>query len=156
VNAVRSGDDARLMLRGYDVVAYVTQAQAVPSTLFNCREKRSVSTLARCHAEPRHDATGDRHDAAWHWAHGYASRAEFAGDAHSSSPTVGRGAIGMREGALRVACGGPDQAGAVDLLELQRAGGRRLSATEFVAGFAIGTGDRLQSPAVAGPAPAQA
>ena len=64
--------------------------------------------------------------------------------------------IGMREGALRVACGGPDQAGAVDLLELQRAGGRRLSATEFVAGFAIGAGDRLQSPAVAGPAPAQA
>ena len=64
--------------------------------------------------------------------------------------------IGMRDGALRVACGGPDQAGAVDLLELQRAGGRRLSATEFVAGFPIGAGDRLQSPAVAGPAPAPA
>jgi len=30
VNAVRSGDDARLMLRGYDVVAYVTLSQAVP------------------------------------------------------------------------------------------------------------------------------
>ena len=30
VNAVRSGDESRLMLRGYDVVAYVTQAQAVP------------------------------------------------------------------------------------------------------------------------------
>ena len=30
-----------------------TQAQAVPSTLFNCREKRSVSTLARCHAKRR-------------------------------------------------------------------------------------------------------
>jgi YHS domain-containing protein len=32
VNAVRSGDDARLMLRGHDVVAYVTQAQAVPGS----------------------------------------------------------------------------------------------------------------------------
>jgi YHS domain-containing protein len=32
VNAVRSGDDARLMLRGYDVVAYSTQAQAVPGS----------------------------------------------------------------------------------------------------------------------------
>jgi methionyl-tRNA formyltransferase len=62
--------------------------------------------------------------------------------------------IGMREGALRVACGGPDQAGAVDLLELQRAGGRRLPATEFVAGFPIGAGDRLQSPAAAVPPPA--
>jgi YHS domain-containing protein len=32
VNAVRSGDDARLMLRGYDVVAYTTQAQAIPGS----------------------------------------------------------------------------------------------------------------------------
>jgi YHS domain-containing protein len=32
VNAVRSGDDARLMLRGYDVVAYTTQARAVPGS----------------------------------------------------------------------------------------------------------------------------
>ncbi len=30
VNAVRSGDESRLMLRGYDVVAYVSQARAVP------------------------------------------------------------------------------------------------------------------------------
>ena len=29
VNAVRSGDEVRLMLRGYDVVAYAEQAQAV-------------------------------------------------------------------------------------------------------------------------------
>ena len=28
VNAVRNGDDARLMLRGYDVVAYVTEGRA--------------------------------------------------------------------------------------------------------------------------------
>jgi YHS domain-containing protein len=32
VNAVRSGDDARLMLRGHDVVAYFTQAQTVPGS----------------------------------------------------------------------------------------------------------------------------
>jgi methionyl-tRNA formyltransferase len=62
--------------------------------------------------------------------------------------------IGMFAGALRVACGNPDQAGAVDLLELQRAGGRRLPAAEFVAGFPIGAGDRLQSPSAAVPPPA--
>lgn len=32
VNAVRSGDESRLMLRGYDVVAYVTQSQALPGS----------------------------------------------------------------------------------------------------------------------------
>lgn len=32
VNAVRSGDDARLMLRGYDVVSYVVDARAVPGS----------------------------------------------------------------------------------------------------------------------------
>lgn len=32
VNAVRSGDESRLMLRGYDVVAYVTLARAVPGS----------------------------------------------------------------------------------------------------------------------------
>ncbi len=62
--------------------------------------------------------------------------------------------IGLREGALRVICGSPAQPGAVDLLELQRAGGRRLPAAEFVAGFPIGAGDRLQAPAVAVPPPA--
>jgi methionyl-tRNA formyltransferase len=64
--------------------------------------------------------------------------------------------IGICEGALRVACGGPDQAEAIDLLELQRAGGRRLPATAFVAGFPIGAGDRLQFPAAAVPPPAHA
>jgi methionyl-tRNA formyltransferase len=64
--------------------------------------------------------------------------------------------IGMCEGALRVACGGPDQAESIDLLELQRAGGRRLPATAFVAGFPIGAGDRLQFPAAAAPPPAHA
>jgi len=64
--------------------------------------------------------------------------------------------IGMREGALRVSCGSPAEPSAVDLLELQRAGGRRLPAAEFVAGFPIGAGDRLQSSAVAGPGPVSA
>jgi methionyl-tRNA formyltransferase len=63
--------------------------------------------------------------------------------------------IGIREGALRVSCGTPAEPGAVDLLELQRAGGRRLPASEFVAGFPIGAGDRLQAPAAAVPPPVQ-
>lgn len=43
VNAVRSGDDARLMLRGYDVVAYVTQSQAVPGSAQHRSEFEGVT-----------------------------------------------------------------------------------------------------------------
>lgn len=43
VNAVRSGDDARLMLRGYDVVAYVTQAQAVAGSAQHRTEFEGVT-----------------------------------------------------------------------------------------------------------------
>jgi YHS domain-containing protein len=32
VNAVRDGDESRLMLRGYDVVAYTTQGRALPGS----------------------------------------------------------------------------------------------------------------------------
>ena len=46
-------------------------------------------------------------------------------------------------GAVTVACGD----GAVELLELQRAGGRRLPAREFVAGLPLRPGDRLRAPA---------
>jgi methionyl-tRNA formyltransferase len=74
-------------------------------------------------------------------------------DAQSGGVAPGM-VIGIFDGALRVACGSPDQPGAVDLLELQRAGGRRLPATEFVAGFPIRAGDRLQSPAAAASTPA--
>jgi methionyl-tRNA formyltransferase len=85
------------------------------------------------------------------------SRSPDPSPADTPAGTVAPGTvIGMREGALRVSCGSPAEPGAVDLLELQRAGGRRLPAAEFVAGFPIGAGDRLQSPAVAGPGPVSA
>jgi len=85
------------------------------------------------------------------------SRSPDPSPADTPAGTVAPGTvIGMREGALRVSCGSPAEPSAVDLLELQRAGGRRLPAAEFVAGFPIGAGDRLQSPAVAGPGPVSA
>jgi len=43
VNAVRAGDDARLMLRGYDVVAYVTLSQAVPGSAQHRSEFEGVT-----------------------------------------------------------------------------------------------------------------
>jgi methionyl-tRNA formyltransferase len=43
---------------------------------------------------------------------------------------------------IRVACG----EGALEILELQRAGGRRLHADEFLRGFAVGVGERLAIP----------
>jgi methionyl-tRNA formyltransferase len=43
---------------------------------------------------------------------------------------------------IRVACG----EGALEILELQRAGGRRLQADEFLRGFAVGVGQRLAIP----------
>ena len=44
--------------------------------------------------------------------------------------------------AIRVACG----EGALDITELQRAGGRRLRAAEFLRGFAVAPGERLAIP----------
>jgi methionyl-tRNA formyltransferase len=46
-----------------------------------------------------------------------------------------------REG-IRVACG----EGALEIAELQRAGGRRLRADEFLRGFAVGVGEQLAIP----------
>jgi YHS domain-containing protein len=43
VNAVRSGDESRLMLRGYDVVAYVTLKQAVPGSAQHRAEFEGVT-----------------------------------------------------------------------------------------------------------------
>jgi methionyl-tRNA formyltransferase len=43
---------------------------------------------------------------------------------------------------IRVACG----EGALEILELQRAGARRLHADEFLRGFAVGVGERLAIP----------
>jgi len=43
---------------------------------------------------------------------------------------------------IRVACG----EGALEITELQRAGGRRLRAAEFLRGFAVAPGERLAIP----------
>jgi len=54
-------------------------------------------------------------------------------------------AVGDR--AVTLACGSGPQAGVVDLLELQRPGGRRMAVREFLAGFPLKPGDRLRPPA---------
>ena len=55
-------------------------------------------------------------------------------------PRVPAGTVlAIDEGGVRVACG----AGVLRLTELQRAGGKRLPARDFLAGFAIAPGDRL-------------
>jgi len=59
------------------------------------------------------------------------------------TPAPGQGApgevLGTDVGGLLVACGD----GAVSVTELQRSGGKRLTATEFQRGFQISTGDRF-------------
>ena len=50
--------------------------------------------------------------------------------------------IAIGTDAIRVACG----EGAVEITELQRAGGRRLRAAEFLRGFAVAAGERLAIP----------
>jgi len=51
--------------------------------------------------------------------------------------------LAVGDGVVTVACG----SGAVDLLEMQRPGGRRMTARDFLAGFPLQPGDRLRSPA---------
>jgi methionyl-tRNA formyltransferase len=65
--------------------------------------------------------------------------------AHCEVGTV----LGTADGAILVACGRGAQAGAVALLELQRPGGRRMPARDFLAGFPLRAGDRLIPPAAA-------
>jgi methionyl-tRNA formyltransferase len=50
--------------------------------------------------------------------------------------------IAIGTDAIRVACG----EGALEITELQRAGGRRLRAAEFLRGFAVAPGERLAIP----------
>jgi YHS domain-containing protein len=45
VNAVRDGDESRLMLRGYDVVAYVAQGRAMPGSAQWSAEHEGVRYL---------------------------------------------------------------------------------------------------------------
>jgi methionyl-tRNA formyltransferase len=51
--------------------------------------------------------------------------------------------LSIADGAIVAAAGD----GALALLELQRPGGRRLTAREFLAGFPVRVGDRLREPA---------
>jgi YHS domain-containing protein len=88
VNAVRAGDDARLMLRGYDVVAYVTQSQAVPGIAQHRAEFEGVTYFF---ANAQHLAQFQREPARYQPAyHGYdAMRMVFALP-EAADPTVWR------------------------------------------------------------------
>jgi methionyl-tRNA formyltransferase len=65
-------------------------------------------------------------------------RAEVA-DASSAQRAAGEVIFADRHGIL-VACG----EGALRILELQREGGKRLAAAQFLAGFPLNAGDKLQ------------
>jgi methionyl-tRNA formyltransferase len=69
-------------------------------------------------------------------------KARVGPDGPALPPGTVRAAAGD---ALGVACGG-EGTGSVELLELQRPGGRRLGAREFLAGFPLAPGDRLGVP----------
>jgi methionyl-tRNA formyltransferase len=71
------------------------------------------------------------------------------GPAAAASPIEPGTVLGTADGAIVVACGRGEQAGAVALLELQRPGGRRMPARDFLAGFPLPAGDRLGPPATA-------
>ncbi len=66
-------------------------------------------------------------------------------DAVEGSPAPGT--VLPVPGRLVVACGD----GAVELLELQKPGGRRLAAAEFLRGFGVAAGARFQAPAIEEP-----
>jgi methionyl-tRNA formyltransferase len=54
--------------------------------------------------------------------------------------------IAVGDGKVTVCCGRPGHAEAVELLELQRPGARRLPTRDFLSGFALHPGDRLCAP----------
>jgi methionyl-tRNA formyltransferase len=65
--------------------------------------------------------------------------------AHPQDATPGT-VIAVGDGVVTVCCGPAGDAHAVDLLELQRPGARRLPARDFLSGFALYAGDRLCTP----------
>ena len=77
VNAVRSGDEARLAVRGYDVVAYVTQDRAVPGSP---RFRSEFEDVTYYFASAEHQALFEREPARYQPAyHGYdATRIVYA------------------------------------------------------------------------------
>lgn len=54
--------------------------------------------------------------------------------------------IAVGEASVTVACGAPGKPGVIELLELQRPGGRRMPVRDFLSGFALQPGDRLVPP----------
>lgn len=77
VNAVRRGDEPRLALRGYDVVAYATQSRAVPGSP---RWRSEFEGVAYYFASAEHQALFEREPARYQPAyHGYdATRIVYA------------------------------------------------------------------------------
>ena len=77
VNAVRSGDEARLAVRGYDVVAYVTQNRAVSGSP---RFRSEFEDVTYYFASAEHQALFEREPARYQPAyHGYdATRIVYA------------------------------------------------------------------------------
>jgi len=64
---------------------------------------------------------------------------------HPQDATPGT-VIAVGDGVVTVCCGPAGGAHAVDLLELQRPGARRLPTRDFLSGFALHAGDRLCTP----------
>jgi YHS domain-containing protein len=77
VNAVRSGDEVRLAVRGYDVVAYTTQGRAVPGSP---RFRSAFEEVTYFFASAEHQVLFDREPARYQPAyHGYdATRIVYA------------------------------------------------------------------------------
>jgi methionyl-tRNA formyltransferase len=67
------------------------------------------------------------------------AHAEAAGPGATAPGTV----VAADASGVRIACG----EGVLCVTELQRAGGRRLQASEFLAGFALAPGERCAAPA---------
>jgi methionyl-tRNA formyltransferase len=127
----------------------VTEPARAPGTVLKVwRARPVVEGLPPGPAEPAPSgrdgkgtsASGDEPDAV--------SRAERGESlAGAASPVEPGTVLGTADGVIVVACGRGEEAGAVALLELQRPGGRRMPARDFLAGFPLRAGDRLGPPA---------
>jgi YHS domain-containing protein len=92
VNAVRSGDDARLMLRGYDVVAYVAMGQPVQGSAQYRHDFEGVTYLF---SSADHLAQFQREPAKFQPAyHGYDAMRMVYALPEAADPTVWRNVDG--------------------------------------------------------------
>jgi methionyl-tRNA formyltransferase len=156
--AIRDEDDAqslhdRLAALGADLMAAVLEGVAMgnaraepqPATGATYAAKIQVSETSLDWSKPAREL--ERAVRAFRPAPG--AQTELRGErckVWRACVVPGRGAPGTvlaagREG-IRVACG----EGALEIAELQRAGGRRLRADEFLRGFAVGVGERFAIP----------